>query len=384
MRAEQRQGSRPADAGLEVEDGRGGGRVRATGDWTVAHIPRLERSIEGVRWPDGERLVIDLSGAGAVDTAGAWLLRRTADRLERAGRSVSIEGMAESTRRILALVVPEQEEPPAPQRHGGRPSRLVTIGRRAAEQPRQAYAFVSFLGELTLTTAGALARPWRFRWKATIQALQAAGPSALPIVGLLTFLLGVVIAYQGGVALRDYGATHYVADLVGISMLRELAPLITAIIVAGRTGSAYTAHLGTMVISEEVDALRTMSISPMELLVVPRLVALMIALPLLTVFADALSVLGGMLMANRAFDLGFTTFLGRLDDPTAFRAFVLGVLKTPVFAFFIAAVGCYQGFRVHGSAESVGRRTTMSVVQSIVLVILVDAGFSVVFSALEL
>jgi phospholipid/cholesterol/gamma-HCH transport system permease protein len=379
MPAAPRQDRRPDDAGVAVE----GVRVRATGAWTVGHLERLERSLATVRWPDGERIVFDLSGAAAVDSAGAWLLRRTVAGLEGRGRVVAIEGLAESARRILALVTPEDGAAPAPQR-ARRPPRLVALGRSAARQPRQAYAFLSFVGELCVTTAGVLARPWRIRGRATVQALQAAGPNALPIVGLLTFLLGVVIAYQGGVALREYGATHYVADLVGVSMLRELAPLITAIIVAGRTGSAYTAHLGTMVISEEVDALRTMSVSPMELLVVPRLLALLVALPLLTVFADAVSVLGGMLMTNRVFGLGYGTFLGRLDDAQTYRAFVLGILKTPVFAAVIAAVGCYQGFRVHGSAESVGRRTTMSVVQSIVLVILVDAAFSVLFSTLGL
>ncbi len=182
--------------------------------------------------------------------------------------------------------------------------------------------------------------------------------------------------------LRDYGANLYVADIVGLSMVRELAPLITAIIVAGRTGSAYTAQIGTMMVTEEVDALRSMGIAPLEMLVLPKLIALLIALPLLTVFADAMGLFGGLIMANTMLDLNPATFLSRLAEALTLHSYLSGIGKAPVFAAIIAAVGCFQGFRVHGSAGSVGRQTTVSVVESIFLVIIVDAVFSMAFAKL--
>jgi len=212
--------------------------------------------------------------------------------------------------------------------------------------------------------------------------LHAAGFQALPIVGLLSFLLGVVIAYQGAVQLRRYGASIFVADLVGLSMLRELSPLLTAIIVAGRSGSAFAAQIGTMKVTEEIDALRTVGIVPADLLVLPKIAALVLALPLLTVYADALGVAGGMVMARSELGVGYVDFLDRLGRALVLSDYLVGLGKAPVFAAIIALVGCHQGFRVGGDAESVGRRTTVAVVQSIFIVIVVDAVFSVAFSVL--
>jgi phospholipid/cholesterol/gamma-HCH transport system permease protein len=226
--------------------------------------------------------------------------------------------------------------------------------------------------------------PTRIRWRPVVFNISSAGLDALPIVGLLAFLMGVVVAYQGAGQLRTYGANIFVADLVGLSMLREFAPLITAIIVAGRSGSAYAAQIGTMVVTEEMDALRTIGIAPQELLVLPKLVALVIALPLLTVFADALGVAGGMLMAQVRLDVGYGEFLDRFIKAVAVRDYLIGVLKAPVFAAIIVVVGCFQGFRTQGGADGVGQQTTRSVVWSIFLVIVVDAVFSVALNALDL
>jgi phospholipid/cholesterol/gamma-HCH transport system permease protein len=194
--------------------------------------------------------------------------------------------------------------------------------------------------------------------------------------------MGVVIAYQGAVQLKLYGANIYVADLVGYSMLRELAPLLTAILICGRTGSAYAAKIGTMKVREEIAALQTMGVPPVDLLVLPKLLSLIIVMPLLTVFADIMSVFGGMVMANAQLGIGFNAFLERLEEAIDFTTFMIGIIKAPVFAAIIAIVGCFQGFQVEGSAESVGRHTTISVVQSIFLVIIVDAMFSILFSVL--
>jgi phospholipid/cholesterol/gamma-HCH transport system permease protein len=196
--------------------------------------------------------------------------------------------------------------------------------------------------------------------------------------------MGVVIAYQSADQLQRFGANIFIADMVGLSMLRELSPLLTAIIVAGRSGSAYAAQIGTMKISEEIDALRTIGIRPQELLVQPKIIALVIALPLLTVYADVAGVLGGMLMANSMLDISYGVFLDRLEDALSLSSFLTGIIKAPVFAVIIALIGCFQGFQVSGGADSVGRQTTVSVVQSIFLVIVADALFSIIFNWLDL
>jgi len=194
----------------------------------------------------------------------------------------------------------------------------------------------------------------------------------------------VVIAYQGSDQLQRFGANIFIADLVGLSMLRELSPLLTAIIIAGRSGSAYAAQIGTMKVTEEIDALRTIGVSPQELLVLPKLLALVIALPLLTVYADVAGVFGGMIMARSKLDVSFDVFINRLGDAVRLSSFLTGIVKAPVFAAIIALVGCFQGFQVGGSADSVGRQTTLSVVQAIFLVIVADAIFSIVFNWLKL
>jgi phospholipid/cholesterol/gamma-HCH transport system permease protein len=261
---------------------------------------------------------------------------------------------------------------------------LENIGHRTAAAIEQSLALLGFIGESAFALAKSLAQPKRIRWRPILYNIRSAGFDALPIVGLLSFLLGIVVAYQGADQLRQYGANIFVADLVGLSMLREFAPLITAIIIAGRSGSAYAAQIGTMAVTEEIDAMRTLGIVPQELLVLPKIIALIIALPLLTVFADVMGVLGGMIMARTQLGVGFGEFLDRLSKAVSITSYLVGVGKAPVFAAIIAVVGCFQGFRTKGGADSVGRQTTRSVVQSIFLVIVADAMFSIAFSMLDL
>jgi phospholipid/cholesterol/gamma-HCH transport system permease protein len=243
---------------------------------------------------------------------------------------------------------------------------------------------LGFVGETAYALLGCFAHPARFRWRPILFNIRSAGFDALPIVGLLSFMLGVVVAYQGAAQLRQYGANIFVADLVGLSMLREFAPLITAIIIAGRSGSAYAAQIGTMAVTEEIDAMRTIGIAPLEMLVLPKLIALVIVMPLLTVFADVLGVLGGMVLARSQLGVGFPEFLDRLVKAIVMSTYWVGIAKAPVFGAIIVMVGCFQGFRTQGGADSVGRQTTRSVVQSIFMVIVADAVFSVIFSALDL
>jgi phospholipid/cholesterol/gamma-HCH transport system permease protein len=372
-RAQQRMGGQ---AGFFIE----GSLARCTGFWIAPNLHEVERRLTRAAWPDG-CLQINLGRISALDTAGAWLLHRTIAGLEAEGRQVSVLGADERTRQLLELVKVRGEssmDPPKPYL----PGFLESVGRKTGGQFRQMFEFLVFTGKLAFVFFRSVLRPWRIRWPLVVKELQNAGVNALPIVGLLAFLIGIVIAYQGGIVLRDYGANIYVADIVGLSMVRELAPLITAIIIAGRTGSAYTAQIGTMMVTEEVDALRSIGVSPLEMLVLPKLIALVIALPLLTVFADVMGLFGGMIMSASMLDMNSTTFISRLAEALSLNSYLSGIGKAPVFAAIIAAVGCFQGFRVFGSAESVGRQTTISVVQSIFLVIIVDAVFSIAFSKL--
>lgn len=352
--------------------------LRCVGAWTLPGAARLERRVAAMRWPESREIAFDGSGVSAMDTAGAWLLQRAVSDLERRGHAVTVRGLLPEHEVLVRLVREHADRTVLPRTHP-RPW-LERLGRRTWDGLQQAVDFLSFIGESTMVLLGSLARPARIRWRVTLRTLQEAGVNALPIIGLLSFLMGIVIAYQGAAQLRRYGANIFVADLVGLSMLRELGPLLTAIIAAGRSGSAYTAEIGTMKVTEEIDALRTLGIQPMDLLVLPKLLALLVALPLLTVFSDVCGVLGGMIMARSQLDVGFYAFLDRLGHAVSLTSYLIGVGKAPVFALIIAWVGCYQGFRVEGSADSVGRQTTVSVVQAIFLVIVVDALFSVVFS----
>ena len=263
---------------------------------------------------------------------------------------------------------------PAERRQGGWEERLVPDIQSRKEALVQALAF---LGEAAVTFGRALIKPRSIRWRALLRVVELDGVRALPITGLLTFLVGVVIAYQGAEQLRKFGTNIFIVDLVGISLVREIAPLIVAILIAGRSGSAYAAEIGTMKVTEELDAVRTLGISPVNLLVLPRTFALVIALPLLTVYADILGVFGGMLIASGQLNVSFTEFLARFEEAVAVRHFMIGLAKAPFFAMIIALVGCYQGFRIRGGVDDVGRHTTISVVQSIFLVIVFDAICSV-------
>ena len=356
--------------------------VRCAGVWTVQGIALVEQRLAAHASTDAGKWVIDGSAISALDTAGAWLLHRTMRAVEQRGGTVRISGLRPEFNTLLQLIAASAAtaEPAAPVKVG----LLANIGQQAWRNLLSVSDMLAFIGESAIAFLHSLTRPQRIRWRPILRNLQTAGFEALPIVGLLSFLMGVVIAYQGADQLQRFGANIFIADLVGLSMLRELSPLLTAIIVAGRSGSAYAAQIGTMKISEEIDALRTIGIGPQELLVQPKILALVIALPLLTVYADVAGVLGGMLMANSMLDISFSVFLDRLEDALSLSSFLTGIIKAPVFAVIIALVGCFQGFQVSGSADSVGRQTTVSVVQSIFLVIVADALFSVIFNWLNL
>ncbi|MBI5611865.1 MAG: MlaE family lipid ABC transporter permease subunit [Gammaproteobacteria bacterium] len=356
--------------------------LRCAGAWTAQGIAPVEQRLTALSFPSASKLVIDVSAISALDTAGAWLLHRTLRALEQRGVKVRISGMRPEFDALLQLIAARAgtTEHAAPVKIG----LLASIGQQTWRSLLGFSGMLAFVGESAIALLRSLAQPRRIRWRPILHNLQTAGFEALPITGLLSFLMGVVIAYQGADQLQRFGANIFIADLVGLAMLRELSPLLTAIIVAGRSGSAYTAQIGTMKINEEIDALRTIGVGPQELLVLPKILALIIALPLLTVYADVAGVLGGMIMASSKLGVSFDVFLDRLDDAISLSSFLTGVGKAPVFAAIIALVGCFQGFQASGSADSVGRQTTVSVVQSIFLVIVADALFSIVFNWLNL
>ena len=357
-----------------------------SGSWTARGIGAIEPQLAALSALSRSEIVVDGARIEALDTAGAWVLQKLLRRLRGEGSAVQVRDLRPEFAKLLEVVgrqAADQADTPSPV--ASAPSSLLEgLGRSAAAACEQAVALLGFVGESAVALAGCVAHPARLRWRPILYNIRSAGFDALPIVGLLSFLLGIVVAYQGADQLRQYGANIFVADLVGLSMLREFAPLITAIIIAGRSGSAYAAQIGTMSVTEEIDAMRTLGIAPLDLLVLPKILALLIALPLLTVFADVLGVFGGMIMARAQLGVGFDEFLDRFVKAVSITAYLVGICKAPVFAAIIAVVGCFQGFRTKGGADSVGRQTTRSVVQSIFLVIVADALFSIAFSALDL
>lgn len=348
------------------------------GAWTIPHVARIERAAEAVVWPAGRQLICDGAGITSMDTAGAVLLRRTVSRLEQQGRRVLIQGLREEVREIFDMVTASWPGA-APEASAG-PSLAARFARQVEERSRRVLQALAFLGESAVGLARYLKSPGTIRSGALLRSLELDGFNAMPITGLLMFLIGVVIAYQGAEQLRKFGTNIFIVDLVGISLLREIAPLLVAIVIAGRSGSAYAAEIGAMKVTEELDAVRTLGISPISLLVLPRMLALVIALPLLTVYADVLGVFGGMLIASGQLNVSFAEFVDRFEEAVALRHFLIGIGKAPFFAIIIALVGCYQGFQIRGGVEDVGRHTTTSVVQSIFLVIVFDAICSILLN----
>jgi len=356
--------------------------LRCCGIWSTHTIADLDQRLAEVDWPQSGEIIVDGSGITALDTSGAWLLHRTVRQRAARGCVVRVQGLRTEFAALLQLLTAREIPPEAPIVQP--PPWLERVERRAWSAVAGTQGYLAFVGESALALLGVLRHPRRLRWRPILHNVQTAGVEALWITGLLSFLMGIVIAYQGADQLQRFGANIFVVDLVALAMLRELSPLLTAIIIAGRSGSAYAAQIGTMKVTEEIDALRTIGVGAQELLVLPKVIALVIVMPLLTVYTDVTGVLGGMVMASMKLDVGFDVFIDRLDEAIQPSSYWTGLVKAPVFAMIIALVGCYRGFQVGGSADSVGAQTTLSVVQSIFLVILADALFSIVFLWLDL
>jgi phospholipid/cholesterol/gamma-HCH transport system permease protein len=350
------------------------------GRWRLAHVPGIATEVAALRLA-GDHCVLDGSRLEELDTAAGFVLLHRLAELGCIARTVEVRHMAEAHARLLTLVRERMAAPSvaAPTRHRGA---LERIGRASHLVGRILRAQVAFLGRVGLELAALLRRPRLFRLKETVSQFETVTLDAIGIVALVTFLIGIVFAYLLGVQAQRFGAAIFVVDGVGLAICRELSPILVAVIVAGRSGAAFTAQIGSMKVQEETDAISTLGLSTIQVLVVPRLVAIMIGLPLLVFVGDIAGIAGGVLIASLQLDISPTAFLARLHTVLPLQAVVVGLAKAPVFAAFIALIACRMGLAVARDARSVGEHTTSTVVQSIVWVIVLDAAFAVVLQRL--
>jgi phospholipid/cholesterol/gamma-HCH transport system permease protein len=360
-------------------------RLAATGAWTAPHAAQLERvaqaHIAGNK--DIDAVTIDMTGAEQFDTYGAWLLRRLRRTFQERGKDTHVVGLAERYRGLqqdvdqISIGRPSDAE-----RAWSAGDMLALVGRSVSEGWNQLIVFIAMVGALSLALLEVVRRPPSFRWMSAIHQLDRVGWRAAPIVLLITFLIGGIIAQQGFFHFRKLGADEYVVDMVGILVLREIGVLIVAIMVAGRSGSSYTAELGSMKMREELDALHTMGLDPVHILILPRVLALVVALPLLAFVGSMSALYGGGLVAWLYGGMSPEIFVARLKEAISLTHFKVGMIKAPFMALAIGVIAVVEGLRVKGSAESLGLQTTTSVVKSIFVVIVLDGLFAVFFASI--
>jgi phospholipid/cholesterol/gamma-HCH transport system permease protein len=355
------------------------------GPWISANVTTLERLSDAALGQLGEarRVIVDLAGVSELDTLGAWLIEKISRRATAAGHKVecvgvgaNYVGLVEEVRQV------NRRTPAAPIAENPFLKRIEEVGRSTVGAWQDVVVFFEMLGALFLAVLGVLRRPGSLRGTSLVYQLHRIGWQAIPIIVLITFLIGAIIAQQGIFHFRKFGADSYVVDMVGILVLRELGVLIVAVMVAGRSGSAYPAELGSMKMREEIDALSTMGLDPIEVLILPRVAALICALPILSFIGAMAALYGGGLVAWFYGGMGPAIFIARLHDAVSVTHFEVGIIKAPFMALVIGIIACSEGLRVKGSAESLGRQTTASVVKSIFLVIVLDGLFAVFFASI--
>ena len=362
-------------------------RLIATGAWTVAEATELDKALKRLRVPipptpdfTGE---MDIAGIAEIDTAGAWLLQRTASAWQKSGLRTHYAGATEGFRILIEEVHRHgSAEKPKIEKRGLLTQAIEDTTKAVTSVWRDAIQLTAFLGEVTAAFLRLFRQPWRFRTTSFFHHLDHAGLRAVPIIALICFLIGAVVMQQGVVQLRPFGAEPFAVNMVAILALREVGILLTAIMVAGRSGSAFTAEIGSMKMREEIDAMRTLGIDPMDTLVLPRVLALVVALPLLTFLGDIMGLAGGGVMAFGVLGLDMSTYIDKLHEAVDFQHFMAGMIKAPFAAVIIGLVGCLEGLRVEGSAESLGTHVTSAVVKAIFLVIILDAIFAMFLSGI--
>jgi phospholipid/cholesterol/gamma-HCH transport system permease protein len=358
--------------------------LRPAGSWTAANVTTLEALYDSVtaQLDRSKTVRLDMAGVRELDTLGAWLLEKLSRRATTAGHRADVVGVADNYAGLIEEVRQVNRHNPAPvPALNPVVAKVNDVGRSAVGATEDLTAFLQMLGSLFAAIYGVLRRPRSLRLTSLFYQLYRVGWQAIPIVVLITFLIGAIIAQQGIFHFRKFGADSYVVDMVGILVLRELGVLIVAIMVAGRSGSAYTAELGSMKMREEIDALSTMGLDPVAVLILPRIVALICALPILTFIGSMAALYGGGLVAWFYGGMGPAIFIARLHDAVSVTSFEVGMIKAPFMALVIGIVACSEGLRVKGSAESLGKQTTTSVVKSIFLVIVLDGLFAIFFAS---
>ena len=348
------------------------------GSWSILKLNDLLEQLDKTTIP--EDAVVKISGAKLTkfDSSGALALEHFRAVLK--DKEVELIDFTEHQQALISLVQKERKSLQYESRKEKKHNLLSRIGEESVHKIQQADGFIILIGDLSAQFFEALGYWRRFQLPSIVSNIHSAGIQALPIVALLAFLIGVVLSYQMGLQLQTYGANIFIAYLSGMAIFREFAPLITAIIVAGRTSSAFTAQLGSMKINEEVDAISTMGLSPTELLVMPKVIGLLLVFPLIIFWADVFSILGAMLMSKWMLHVSYLDFLARLKESVGLKQLMLGLYKAPIFALLIALVGCFQGFRVEAQGASIGSQTTKSVVQALFLIIVADATYSIIYS----
>lgn len=360
-----------------------GTRVRLSGVWTIDAAGDLERALEAAVAAEGRPVAIDGTAIERLDTAGAYLIEHARRRYAAAGHTVTLEGFSAAQRILIGAVEKTgRTELPPPQRLNPVIAFLSRVGEQSAEIVGDATRVLATYGEFLVALASMMVWRRRMRWAAFVNHLDAAALQAVPIVALMSFLIGMIIAQQGGFYFRTYGAELFVVDLVGILVCREIGVLLTAIMVAGRSGSAFTAEIGSMKMREEIDALTVLGVSPVDVLVVPRLLALVVALPILTLVADLASLAGAWVVVTFYIGIPSDTFFQRLQMAMTPTYFLVGIVKAPFMATVVGLMACVEGMKVEGAAESLGSHTTSSVVKAIFMVIVMDGVFAMFFATL--
>src|SRR5882757_4196212 len=376
---------RRSDQGLELE---------LTGEWRALRFGAIDAALTTLDLGGAQRVEISTNRLEVLDLSGAWRLHEFIKCTEAVGVEVTFKGEPPDQLRLVdqtlkgRIPVCTQQRPRVPlslvdEIELPALRSLTLLGQHAVLYARDLVSDLAFLGRMSVTAVRAITSWKRLRPTSIARHIYDTGITAMPIVGLIAFLISVIVAYMSAQQLRSFGAEIFVVDLVTIGVLRELAVLLTSIIVAGRSGSAFAAELGSMKLNEEVDALYATGVNPFEALVLPRVLGLVIALPLLTIIADLVGLMGGALLCRFLLDMPLTQFVSRVNEAISPTTFWVGLMKAPVFAVLIAMAGCYRGMQVRDSSRELGRLTTVAVVQAIFLVIFADALFAVLFMELD-
>jgi phospholipid/cholesterol/gamma-HCH transport system permease protein len=367
-------------AGLQTHDDAGTLILAPSGDWVIAQAAEADALLQQVSMQDRKAVVIELHALDRMDTSGAWLIHRTRRMALDGGASVTIKYARDTFETLVSAIAARDRPPPPAALHEPWYTAIVIRAGHALDDAwKTTKEALAFLGLLLESMGRCMIEPRRFRLTSTVYHMEQAGLNAVPIVALMSFLVGAVLAFQGATQLQKFGAEVFTVNLVGISFLREVGILLTAIMVAGRSGSAFTAQIGSMKLREEIDAMRTLGLNPMEVLVVPRVTALIVMMPVLGFIGAMMGLAGGMMILWITSGMSPWAYVERVNEAVSLWSFWVGMIKAPVFGLLIGLIGCFEGMKVEGSAESVGQRTTQSVVEGIFIVIVADAFFSIMF-----